>query len=95
MDKTPSDWAAAAIDTLGGPTKAAALITEAAMATGTARPISRQSVEYFVRERVPAEFCPLVEQLTRARGKAILCEQLRPDIAWGEVRGCCADAVKA
>jgi DNA-binding transcriptional regulator YdaS (Cro superfamily) len=94
MEKTPSEWAAQAIDILGGPTKAAALITEAAMATGTARPISRQSVEYWVRERVPAEFCPLVEQLTRARGKPVLCENVRPDIAWGEVRNP-IDVVKA
>ncbi|MNL62285.1 hypothetical protein D3C87_1862940 [compost metagenome] len=31
------------------------------------------------RRQVPAEWCPLIE---RATGGAVLCEDLRPDIAW-------------
>jgi DNA-binding transcriptional regulator YdaS (Cro superfamily) len=33
--------------------------------------------------QVPAEYCPVIERLTRGR---VRCEQLRPDIEWGVVR---------
>jgi len=36
---------------------------------------------------VPAEHCPAIEGTTRAAGKTVLCEQLRPDIPWGLLRG--------
>lgn len=86
MDKTRSDWAAEAIRVLGGATEAAAIITKMAEESGTARAVSRQSVEYFVRQRVPAEFCPLIERATRERGRPVLCEQLRPDVEWRVLR---------
>lgn len=33
------------------------------------------------KERVPAEVCPDIERLT-----GVLCEELRPDVAWGVLR---------
>jgi DNA-binding transcriptional regulator YdaS (Cro superfamily) len=36
--------------------------------------------------RVPAEYCPLIERATRERGTPVLCEELRPDIAWDVLR---------
>lgn len=34
--------------------------------------------------RVPAEHCPAIE---RATGGAVRCEDLRPDVDWGCLRG--------
>ena len=46
------------------------------------------------RRRVPAEYCPAIERFTRSvaaqRGDESLivrCEDLRPDVAWGVLRG--------
>lgn len=36
------------------------------------------------REGVPAKYCPEIERLTR---REVTCEELRPDIDWGYVRG--------
>jgi DNA-binding transcriptional regulator YdaS (Cro superfamily) len=36
--------------------------------------------------KVPAEHCPVIERETRARGVAVTCEQLRPDVAWDVLR---------
>lgn len=36
--------------------------------------------------RVPAERCPVIERETRGRGDAVLCEELRPDVAWAVLR---------
>jgi DNA-binding transcriptional regulator YdaS (Cro superfamily) len=33
--------------------------------------------------RVPAEHCPVIEQLTAG---AVRCEELRPDVQWGVLR---------
>jgi len=33
--------------------------------------------------RIPAERCPEIERIT---GKQVMCEQLRPDIAWSVLR---------
>lgn len=40
---------------------------------------------------IPADLCPVIERVTRERaaqkGAApVLCEQLRPDVAWGVLR---------
>lgn len=35
---------------------------------------------------VPAERCPEIERATRDKGRAILCEQLRPDVSWSVLR---------
>ena len=34
--------------------------------------------------KVPAEYCPSIERVTRG---AVRCEDLRPDVEWGVVRG--------
>ena len=36
--------------------------------------------------KVPAEHCLVIERETRARGSAVTCEELRPDMAWDVVR---------
>jgi DNA-binding transcriptional regulator YdaS (Cro superfamily) len=36
--------------------------------------------------RVPAEHCPVIEQLTAEKGERIPCEELRPDVAWHVLR---------
>lgn len=36
--------------------------------------------------RVPAEHCPAIERATRAKGVPVLCEELRPDVAWAVLR---------
>jgi DNA-binding transcriptional regulator YdaS (Cro superfamily) len=36
------------------------------------------------RGRVPAEHCPAIERVT---GGAVRCEELRPDVDWGVLRG--------
>ncbi len=45
-----------------------------------------QTVQGWLRTRVPAEYCPLIEEATRERGVAVMCEELRPDVAWGLIR---------
>jgi len=39
------------------------------------------------RGNVPAEHCPAIERATRARGQPVTCEELRPDVDWGVLRG--------
>ncbi len=36
--------------------------------------------------RFPPEHCPLVERATRDKGQPVLCEELRPDVAWDVLR---------
>lgn len=36
--------------------------------------------------RLPAEHCPAIERATREKGSAVLCEELRPDVAWDVLR---------
>lgn len=72
MDTSPTERA---IEVLGGVVSAADVLS-----------VKYQVVQHWVRNRVPAEYCPLIERETRARGTAILCEELRPDIQWGVVR---------
>jgi DNA-binding transcriptional regulator YdaS (Cro superfamily) len=83
---TPQQWAAEAIKLLGGPSRAAQIITKLAHDTGTAKPVTRRSVQHWPRNRVPAEYCPLVELGTRELGQTVACEKLRPDIGWWIVR---------
>jgi DNA-binding transcriptional regulator YdaS (Cro superfamily) len=49
--------------------------------------------------RVPAEYCPLIERLTKERAvcpaDVVLCEELRPDVAWGVLREQAAPIEKA
>lgn len=39
---------------------------------------------------VPAERCPAIEKAT---GGAVTCEELRPDVDWGFLRGSCIQKV--
>lgn len=36
--------------------------------------------------RFPAEHCPAIERATRERGQPVVCEELRPDVAWDVLR---------
>jgi DNA-binding transcriptional regulator YdaS (Cro superfamily) len=73
----PETPAAKAVRVLGGPVKAAAALN-----------VERyQTVQSWVRNRVPAEYCLLIERATREKGEPVTCEELRPDMAWDVVRG--------
>ncbi len=77
--KTASQLAAErAIDILGGPVKAARALD--------VKDHRHQTVQSWLRNRVPAEYCPAIERETRAAGTVISCEELRPDIPWGVLR---------
>lgn len=65
--------AARAIRALGGPVRAAERL-------GVER---YQTVQSWLRNRVPAEYCPLIE---RATDGLVRCEDLRPDVAWDVLR---------
>lgn len=84
-DLTPDQIAAArAIGTLGGPVKAARLLN--------VKGHRHQTVQSWLKNRVPAEYCPLIERETRLKGSPVLCEELRSDIAWGVLRRAAAGA---
>ncbi len=36
---------------------------------------------------VPADYCPALEGATRAKGRVVFCEEMRPDVPWRNVRG--------
>lgn len=82
---TPWQIAAAeAIGVLGGPVKAAVTLGV---------PGARyQTVQSWLRNRVPAEYCPRVERETARLAaedpsvKVYRCEQLRPDVEWDVLR---------
>lgn len=64
-----------AIQRLGGPVKAAVTLDV---------PEHRyQTIQSWLRTRVPAEWCPAIE---RATGGEFTCEQLRPDVEWEVLR---------
>lgn len=65
--------AAKAVRLLGGPVKAAERL-------GVER---YQTVQSWLRNRVPAEYCPLIERET---GGQVRCEELRADVAWDVLR---------
>lgn len=81
MDTAPDDAKTAAqeaIEILGGPVSAARVLG--------VKDERYQTVQSWLANRVPAEWCPAVERETRARGTPILCERLRPDVPWGVLR---------
>lgn len=79
MEKTTSQLAAErAIDLLGGPVKAARALN--------VKDHRHQTVQSWLRNRVPAEYCPAIERETRALGEPVLCEELRPDVQWSVLR---------
>ena len=45
---------------------------------------SYQVVQQWRLTRVPAEYCPAIERATQG---AVRCEDLRPDVDWGVLRG--------
>lgn len=67
-----------AIRILGGPVQAARILN-----VNGGR---YQTVQSWLATRVPAEYCPAIEGETRARGEAVMCEELRPDVQWGVLR---------
>jgi DNA-binding transcriptional regulator YdaS (Cro superfamily) len=69
---SPLQAAESAINLLGGPVAAARRL-------GIER---YQTVQSWLRNRVPAEHCPAIERETGVR-----CEDLRPDVPWGVLRG--------
>lgn len=70
-----------AIALLGGPVAAARRLR--------VKGERHQTVQSWLRGRVPAEYCPLIEQELDG---AVRCEDLRPDVAWGVLRTRAAQA---
>lgn len=67
-----------AADVLGG---------QAALAAACGFPDRRHVWPWFnTPRRVPAEHCPAIERATRERGAPVLCEEIRPDVAWDVLR---------
>jgi DNA-binding transcriptional regulator YdaS (Cro superfamily) len=67
-----------AIAILGGPVQAARLLDV---------PNHRyQTVQSWLKTRVPAEYCPVIEKLTRELGDEVRCESIRSDVEWGVLR---------
>jgi DNA-binding transcriptional regulator YdaS (Cro superfamily) len=44
---------------------------------------SHNVVLQWLRNRVPAEHCPVIERIT-----GVICEELRPDVEWSVLRVC-------
>ena len=83
--KVSKEAAKRAIAVLGGPVKAARLLS--------VKGERHQTVQSWLKNRVPADYCPAIERETRRiaveRGDeslAVFCERLRPDIPWDVVR---------
>jgi DNA-binding transcriptional regulator YdaS (Cro superfamily) len=62
----------------------AAKVLGSQAALGRVLNISRAAVCRWKKEAIPAEHCPAIEQAT---GGQVRCEELRPDIPWGVLRG--------
>ena len=75
---TPQSAAERAVKALGGPVNAARVLG--------VKDGRHQTVQSWLRNRVPAEYCPAIERETRNKGEVVTCEELRPDIAWGVLR---------
>lgn len=69
-----------AIRVLGGPAQAARVLN--------VKDHRHQTVQGWLKTRVPAEQCPGIERATLERGpdKVVRCEELRPDVPWGILR---------
>jgi DNA-binding transcriptional regulator YdaS (Cro superfamily) len=77
--KTSAQLAAEkAVAVLGGPVAAARLLN--------VKDQRHQTVQSWLKNRVPAEYCPAIERETKAKGAPVLCEELRPDIPWMVLR---------
>jgi len=67
---------------MGGPTKAAAKLSEI---TGC-NVIQQRVSAWITSEKVPPEFAPFIEELTAKKGSPITKEELCPDFPWAK---CC------
>ncbi len=77
--KSPQQLALArAIAILGGPVAAARVLG--------VKDERYQTVQSWLANRVPSDYCPAIERETRAAGETVLCEELRPDIPWAVLR---------
>lgn len=77
--KTPAQLAAVqAVQILGGSAQAARVLG--------VKGGRYQTVQGWLRNRVPAEQCPGIERETRRLGNAVHCEAMRPDVPWSVVR---------
>ena len=77
--KSPTQAAAVrAIRILGGSVQAARILN--------VKDQRHQTVQSWLKNRIPAEYCPAIERSTTERGEPVMCEELRPDIAWGVLR---------
>lgn len=87
--KTPAQAAAEekAIAILGGPANAARVLN--------VKDHRYQTVQSWLKNRIPAEYCPLIELRTTERGTPVRCEDLRPDVAWGVLREQAAPLIPA
>lgn len=75
--ETPIDAISEACEVVGGQAELARLLE-----------LTPSAVNQWCRglREVPAERCPQIEELTDARGRAVRCERLRPDVRWEVVR---------
>lgn len=81
---TPQDAIAEACEVVGGQSELARLLE-----------LTPSAINQWCKgiREVPAERCPQIEDLTRARGKTVRCEVLRPDVRWDVLRSNPAMAV--
>lgn len=70
---SPLEKACQAVD---GSTRLAELLT-----AKLDRTVSKASISRWKKERIPAEVCPDIEELT-----GVKCEELRPDVNWAVLR---------
>lgn len=70
------------------PIDQAARIIGSAAALARLLGVTRGAVTQYKEDgrRIPAEHCPVIERETKARGEAVRCESLRPDIDWSVLR---------
>jgi DNA-binding transcriptional regulator YdaS (Cro superfamily) len=69
--------------------------SQAAMASALG--VTQPTISEWLRgeRKVPTKRCPVIERETRARGVVILCEELRPDVAWSVLRAPAEPETKA
>lgn len=71
--QTPSQIAARrAVAVLGGPVQAARKLN--------VKGHRHQTIQSWLKNRVPAEWCPVIERVTREEGDTVPCTELRPDV---------------
>ncbi|GAB3125182.1 hypothetical protein GCM10027288_58000 [Bordetella tumbae] len=70
------------------PLDRAARVIGSAAALARLLGVTRGAVTQYKEQgrRIPAEHCPIIERETKARGEAVTCEALRPDVDWSVLR---------